>query len=308
MASRFLTFPLRLVPDETNINFISQRKYTYVLSLILLIVTIFSLAYNGLNMGIDFKGGILIEAKSTSAIDIATMRSDLDAFDIGEVSIQSIGSDQEVMINVQQQETIQETNAATKRINDYLKENYEVRRVELVGPKVGDELFRNGMIATAFAILAITIYVAFRFEWQFGVSALIGTFHDVFITIGLFSVLDLEFSLTAIAALLTLAGYSINDTVIVFDRMRENLKKYKNPDLKQIINTSVNQTLSRTILTSLTTLIAILPLLLFGGPNLFDFTLALTWGIFIGTYSSIFVSAPLLLFMKPLRRKIESNS
>lgn len=296
-------FPIKLVPDNTKIDFISIMRLTYALSIIMLLVTIGSLSFKGLNMGIDFKGGILVEAKSTSAIDLSDIRTTLDDFKIGEVTIQYLGGENELMINVQQQESIQATNEATKRITNYLKEDkgFEIRRIELVGPAVGDELFFNGMIAIGLGILSIAVYVAFRFEWQFGIAALIGTFHDILVTIGLFSVLDLEFNLAAIAALLALAGYSINDTVVVFDRMRENLKKVKKPNLKEIINMSVNQTLSRTILTSVTTLIAILPLLLFGGANLFDFTLALTWGILIGTYSSIFVSAPLLLWMKPLR-------
>lgn len=307
MTGRFFTIPLKLIPDQTKIDFVGKRYFAYGFTFLLFLISFTSLGFKGLNMGIDFKGGILIEAKALNEFSLATMRADLEKMDLGEIALQAAGTDGEIMINVQQQDSIAATNKATQDITNYLGQKFEIRRTELVGPKVGDELFKSGLIATGLAILAIAIYVAFRFEWQFGISALLGTFHDVFVTIGLFSFLGLEFNLSSVAAILTIAGYSINDTVIVFDRIRENLTKYKRPKFEDIFNMSINQTLSRTILTSSTTLLAILPLLLFGGPNLFDFTLALTWGIFIGTFSSIFVSAPLLMFMRPIRPKKEEN-
>jgi preprotein translocase SecF subunit len=185
---------------------------------------------------------------------------------------------------------------------DTLGSTYEKRRVDVVGPTVGSELLHAGILATVLAMLAISLYVALRFEWQFGLAALIATFHDVLTTVGLYAVLQLDFNLTAVAALLTLAGYSINDTVVVFDRIRETLRRQRAPSLRDVINDAVNQTLSRTTMTAGTTLLALLPLVFMGGPTLFNFSAALTWGILVGTYSSIYVAAALLLYMPPLRR------
>ena len=187
-------------------------------------------------------------------------------------------------------------------MRDKLGSDYEYRRVEVVGPTVGKELLHAGVLATVLAMVAISIYVGVRFEWQFGLAALIATFHDVLTTVGMYSVLHLDFNLTAVAALLTLAGYSINDTVVVFDRIRETLRRQRATDLRSIINASVNQTLSRTTMTATTTLLALLPLVFMGGQTLINFSAALTWGIFVGTYSSIYVAAALLLYMPPLRR------
>jgi preprotein translocase SecF subunit len=192
-------------------------------------------------------------------------------------------------------------NKAIAKVRESMGTTYEYRRVEVVGPRVGEELRHAAILALGLAMLMIGCYVAFRFEWQFGVAAVIATFHDVFVTVGLYAALHLEFDLTAVAALLTLAGYSLNDTVVVFDRIRENLRKNKNATLKSIINDAVNQTLARTLMTSLTTLLAIVPLTLFGGPALHGFSVAITWGIVVGTFSSIYVAAALLLYMKPLR-------
>jgi preprotein translocase subunit SecF len=294
---------LRLVPENTKIDFVAKRRAAFVVSLALLIATLVSLSIQGLNFGIDFRGGILIEAQAPEPVDIGELRSQLGTLDLGEVQLQEFGSPRDILIRIQQQEGGEgEQRAAIEQVRGLLGDSYEYRRVELVGPKVGSELLRDGLLATALAIVGITLYVAFRFEWQFGVAALVATFHDVVITVGLYSVLGLDFDLTAVAALLTLAGYSINDTVVVFDRIREILRKHKSADLATVINMAVNQTLSRTVLTSGTTLAAILPLLIFGGSTLANFTVALTWGILIGTFSSVFVAASLLLYMKPLRK------
>ncbi|WP_029011093.1 protein translocase subunit SecF [Azospirillum halopraeferens] len=292
---------LRLVPDRPNIDFIGKRKIAYAVSILLLLVTLGSLAVQGLNLGIDFAGGILIEAKSDHDIDIAAMRQQLNTANLGAVALQEFGGPRDILIRVQQQEGDAANQAAIQTVRGILGGGWEYRRVELVGPTVGAELLRDGIIATVLAVLAITAYVAFRFEWQFGVAALITTAHDVVVTLGLYTLFGLEFNLTSVAALLTLAGYSINDTVVVFDRIREMMRRYKQLDLKSVINEAVNQTLSRTVLTSGSTLLAILPLLLFGGSALFDFTLALAFGILLGTFSSVYVGAALLLHMPAIR-------
>ncbi len=295
--------PINFIPVDTNIDFVAKRWVAFGWTLFLVLVTVVSLAVNGLNLGIDFKGGILIEAEAPSAVDVGALRKDLETLKLGEISLQEFGSPKDVLIRVQRQEGGEEAQqAAIKAVREKMGGGYDYRRVEVVGPTIGDELFRAGLWATFFAVLAIAAYVAVRFEWQFGVAAFIATLHDVFVTVGLFSVLQLDFNLTAIAALLTLAGYSVNDTVVVFDRMRETLRRQKMPDLRTLINVSVNQTLSRTILTGGTTLLALVPLILIGGPVLINFSLALAWGILIGTYSSIYVAASMMLYMPPLKR------
>jgi preprotein translocase subunit SecF len=295
--------PIHIIPHDTNIDFVSKRWWAFSVTIILVIVTIVALFVKGLNLGIDFKGGILIEAKAPQAVDTAALRDDLSALNLGEVALQQFGSPDDVLIRIQRQEGDEAAQMkAIQLVRDRLGTNYEYRRVEVVGPTVGTELLHAGILATVLAILAISLYVAVRFEWQFGVAALIATLHDVFTTVGLYAVLQLDFNLTAVAALLTLAGYSINDTVVVFDRIRETLRRQKATDLRSIINASVNQTLSRTTMTAGVTLLALLPLVFRGGQTLFTFSAALTWGIFVGTYSSIYVAAALLLYMPPLRR------
>ncbi|WP_119678450.1 protein translocase subunit SecF [Indioceanicola profundi] len=295
--------PIRLVPENTDIDFARLRFFGLLVSAILILGTAVALVWPGLNLGIDFKGGILMEIRAEQPIDVGQLRGNLNGLGLGEVQIQQFGSPNDALVRIGQQtggDAAQ--NEAVQQVRAALGDGYEYRRVELVGPRVGGELMRDGIIATALALLAIAAYVAFRFEWQFGVSALLATFHDVFVTLGLFCVLQLEFDLTAVAALLTLAGYSINDTVVVFDRMREQMRKHKSADLKTIINMSVNQTLGRTILTSGTTLLAILPLLMFGGSALANFTIALFWGILVGTFSSVYVAGALLLYLPQIRR------
>jgi preprotein translocase subunit SecF len=295
--------PLHFIPADTSIDFVAKRWWAFSLTLILVAITCVSLTVNGLNLGIDFKGGILIEAKASHPVDDAALRMELGGLDLGEVELQQFGSPDDVLIRIQRQDGEEAAQMkAIQSVRDKLGAEYEYRRVEVVGPTVGKELLHAGILATVLAMLAISAYVAVRFEWQFGIAALISTFHDVFTTVGLYSILHLDFNLTAVAALLTLAGYSINDTVVVFDRIRETLRRQKSPSLRDVINNSVNQTLSRTTMTAGTTLLALLPLVFMGGPTLINFSAALTWGILVGTYSSIYVAAALLLYMPPLRR------
>ncbi|MGB9152830.1 MAG: protein translocase subunit SecF [Alphaproteobacteria bacterium] len=295
--------PIHIIPADTNIDFVAKRWWAFSWTILLVVITVAALCIKGLNLGIDFKGGILIEAKAQQAVDMSALRADLATLNLGEISLQQYGEPTDVLIRVQRQEGDEAAqNAAIKSVRDKLGTSYEYRRVEVVGPTVGTELLHAGILATILAMVAISIYVGVRFEWQFGLAALIATFHDVLTTVGLYAVLQLDFNLTAVAALLTLAGYSINDTVVVFDRIRETLRRQKATDLRSIINASVNQTLSRTTMTAGTTLLALLPLVFMGGPTLINFSAALTWGIFVGTYSSIYVASALLLYMPPLRR------
>lgn len=295
--------PRSFIPPNTKIDFVKLRWIAFSVTIFLMLLTVGSLATRGLNFGIDFKGGILIEAKATHAIDAAGLRAELQGLNLGEISLQEFGNPDDVLIRIQKQEGGEDAQQhAIASVRDKLGTEYEYRRVEVVGPTVGSELLRAGILATVLAIIAIAVYVGIRFEWQFGLAAFIATLHDVFVTVGLYSVLQLDFNLTSIAALLTLAGYSINDTVVVFDRIRETLRRQKSNDLRAIINDSVNATLSRTTMTAGTTLLALLPLVILGGPTLINFSAALTWGILVGTYSSIYVAAALLIYMPPLRR------
>lgn len=294
---------LRYLPHNTKIDFVGKRFYAFAVTFLLFVVTAGSLATHGFNLSIDFAGGILIEAKASQDISVGDLRSSLDKLELGGVELQQFGGPREVLIRVQQQVGGEAANrVAIEKVKKTLGDGWEYRRVEQVGPKVGSELLQSGVIATVLAILAIAAYVAFRFEWQFGIAAAVATGHDVFCTLILFTVFRLEFDLTAIAALLTLAGYSINDTVVIFDRIRELMRKHRTLDMASIVNLAVNQTLTRTILTSCTTMIAILPMLIFGGSALFSFTLAIAFGIIIGTYSSIYVAGSLLLYMSPVRK------
>lgn len=294
---------LRFLPKNTKIDFVSKRFIAFAVTGFLFMATAISLWTEGFNLAIDFAGGILIEAKASQDFDTSALRHRLNGLEIGGVELQQFGGPHDVLIRVQQQEGGEAANrAAIQKVRTELGDGWEYRRVETVGPKVGSELLQGGVIATVLSVLAITVYVAFRFEWQFGIAALIATGHDVFCTLGIFTVFHREFDLTAVAALLTLAGYSINDTVVVFDRIRELMRKHRTMNMRDLINLSVNQTLSRTILTSVCTLTAILPLLIYGGSALFNFTLAMTFGIVVGTYSSIYVAGSLLLYMTPVRK------
>jgi preprotein translocase SecF subunit len=295
--------PLVLIPKTPSIDFMRLHKAGFGFSLLLSVISLVAFLTLGLNYGIDFRGGVLIEARSVSGpADLAKLRTTLDGMHLGETSLQGFGTPTDVLIRLARQpggDAAQE--AAVNKVRQELGKLVEFRRVEVVGPKVGEELIQAGVLATVLALLAIAAYVWFRFEWQFGVGAMISTLHDVVTTVGLFAVLQLEFNLTTLAAILTIAGYSINDTVVIYDRVRETMRKYKTMDFAQLINISLNETLSRTILTVSTVALAVLSLLIFGGEVLRGFSIAMLWGIVIGTYSSLFIAAPLLYYIRPKR-------
>jgi preprotein translocase SecF subunit len=294
---------LKFLPENTNINFVGARYIAFAIDGLLLLASIISIAVHGFNLGIDFTGGVLLEVKSAHEINIAQVRSAVDSLGFPESQLQTLGGgacntppNSCVLIRVHPKANQSGTDIANA-IKNKLGSGYSMRNQQVIGPKVSEELFRAGIIATILAVLAIAIYVWVRFEWQYGIGAVVATGHDVFVTAGLFSILQWDFSLTSIAALLTLAGYSINDTVVVFDRIRENRRKYKRMSLADLINLSTNQMLTRTILTSGATAISIIPLLIFGGPALFEFTAAILFGIIVGTFSSTYVAAALLLYL-----------
>ena len=288
-------FRLKLVPDNSAFDFLRQLKVTASVSVLLVLASIGLFFVNGLNLGIDFRGGILLEARSDAPVDIADVRADLSRLALGDISIQSFGSERDVLIRVQRQEGDEKAQiAAIQRITKALGDAFDIRRTEFVGPTIGAELAEKGMLAVGCALLAIMIYIWFRFEWQFSIAAIIALSHDVLSTVGLFALVRFEFNLATVAAILTIAGYSINDTVVVFDRVRENLRKYKSWDQNKILNKSLNETLSRTVMTSVTTALALLAIIIFGGAVLRDFALAMLWGVTIGTYSSIFVAVGLI--------------
>ena len=294
---------LRFLPNVPNIDFVGARYYAFAVDGLLLLVTILSIAIHGFNLGIDFTGGVSLQVKSAQTINIGHVRGQVEGLHFNDEQIQYFFGgacdapvNSCVLIRVQPK-TGQSGENAEAQIRRVLGKGYEFRAAQVIGPKVSAELFRGGVYATILAIVAIAMWVALRFEWQYGISAAIATGHDVLVTAGLFSLLHLDFTLTSIAALLTLAGYSINDTVVVFDRIRENRRKYKRMPLADLINLSTNQMLSRTILTSVATAMSILPLLLFGGPSLFDFTAAILFGIVVGTFSSVYVASALLIYL-----------
>ena len=287
---------LKLVPSDTSINFLKHRRIAFIFSLFLVASSIGLFVVKGLNLGIDFKGGILIEARNTTGpADISGLRADLGQLGLGDISLQEFGTPTDVLVRVQRQEGDEEAQiAAIAAISLTLGDSYDIRRTEFVGPTVGAELAEKGMLAVACALLAIMVYIWFRFEWQFSIAAILALAHDVLSTVGLFALTSFEFNLATVAAILTIAGYSINDTVVVFDRVRENLRRYKSYEIRDIINKSLNETLSRTVMTSFTTLLALLAITIFGGAVLRDFALAMIWGVLIGTYSSIFVAVGFL--------------
>ena len=288
---------LRIVPDNTKIKFMWLRKVSFPLSIVLVIASIAAFFTIGLNYGIDFKGGTIIEIKTDGPADVASIRSDLSSLNLGDVQVQEFGGSDDILIRVEEQPGGELAQQAVIGKVRTIFEGQEVdfRRVEVVGPRVSGELAQAGAIAVAASLLAILFYIWFRFEWQFAVGAILTTANDVVITIGLFVLLQLDFSLSSIAAVLTIIVYSLNDTVVVYDRIRENLRKYKKRPLTEVLDMSINETLSRTTMTSLTTLLALFALYIFGGEVIQSFTLAMIFGIVIGTYSSIFLAAPFLI-------------
>jgi preprotein translocase subunit SecF len=293
---------LRLIPSGTKIRFVERRKVFFVLSALLIATSVALFAVKGLNYGIDFKGGILLDVRTEGPADLAELRRSLSDLGVGEIALQEFGAPDNVLIRLQKQQGGEEAQqAAVAQVKEALGPNVEYRRTEFVGPKVSEELFWDGIYAVTAAIFAILVYIWFRFEWQFGLAAVTALVHDVLSTIGIFSLLGLEFNLSTVAAVLTIAGYSINDTVVVFDRVRENLRKYKKMSLGELFNLSINQTLSRTVMTSVTTLLALGALYILGGEVIRGFSFGMIWGVLIGTYSSICLAVPLLLYLNVRR-------
>jgi len=284
---------LKLIKQNTNIQFLKYKKITLSISIIFCLISFFSLFINGLNFGIDFKGGSLIEVKSDESINISDVRSKLSLLNLGDVQIQNFGSEKNILVRVEASSS-ENNSSVLSMITNELEIFGKIQRTEVVGPKISSELIQKGILAIISAVGLMLFYIWIRFEWQFSLGAVLALVHDVIITIGIFSFFQIEFNLSIIAALLTIIGYSMNDTVVVYDRIRENLRKYKKQDLYDLINSSINQTLSRTVLTSFTTLLALFSLYIFGGQVIKGFTLAMIIGVFIGTYSSTFIASQLL--------------
>jgi preprotein translocase SecF subunit len=295
-----MAFKLQLVPANTKIRFLSWRKPTMAMSVFLVVAALFMSFAPGLNFGIDFKGGTLIEVRLPQPANLGEMRSALNGQNLGQVTLQEFGQPTDVLISVQRQSAAEGEAQKTVEIVRQLLANsvggeIQYRRVETVGPAVSGELVEAGAIAISLAVMMMLAYIWFRFEWQFGVGAVVALIHDVTLSIGFFAVTQMEFNLSTIAALLTIVGYSINDTVVVYDRVRENLRRYKTMPLEDLLNHSINDTLSRTTMTSVTTLLALIALFIFGGEVIKGFVAAMIWGVIVGTYSSVFIASPLLL-------------
>ncbi len=288
-----------LVPVGTKVNFLRFRQIGMGLSLLLCLASAILFTTKGLNYGIDFQGGILVEVRTSGPANIGQIRGQISALGLGNIEIQEFGQSTDVLIRIERQPGgAKEQNQAVEKVKNTLGSDVDYRRIEFVGPKVSGELVEAGVTAVLLALAAMLLYIWFRFEWQFGVGAVVALVHDVLLTIGIFCLLGLEFNLSTVAAILTIAGYSINDTVVVYDRVRENLRKYKVMELTDLLNLSLNDTLSRTLLTSITTLLALFILYFFGGEVLKGFSFAMIWGVLVGTYSSLMVATPLLIQMR----------
>ena len=284
----------------TNINFIGNRNIALIFSGVLMIISIGSLAVRGLQMGIDFTGGTLIEVGYQKAADLTVLRNTLDTEGFDDATVQNFGTAKDVLIRLKPHEGVSSADLSTKvqeAINKTTAEPASVRRVEFVGPQVGDDLAEDGFLALLYSTIGILVYIAWRFEWKFSTGAVIATIHDVVVTLGLFSILGLEFDLTVLAAVLALIGYSLNDTIVVYDRIRENFRLMRNKSTEEIMNISVNVTLSRTIMTSLTVILVLVSLFFLGGEIIHNFSIVLLFGVFFGTYSSIFIASPMALLL-----------
>jgi preprotein translocase subunit SecF len=291
---------LRIVPDDTKFDFMRFRRISFPLSAIMSILAITLYFFHGLNFGIDFKGGLLMEVRTIGGpADLASMRSTLSSLGLGEVQLQQFGSPDDVLIRIAEQpggDAAQQ--AAVTKVRGALGTNVNYQRVEVVGPRVSSELLSYGVIGMMLAIFCILIYLWFRFEWQFALGAMIANVHDIVLTIGFMSISQIDFDLTSIAALLTILGYSLNDTVVIYDRIREMLRRYKKMPMPELLNAAVNQTLSRSVITHMTVSLALLALLLFGGQAIHSFTATMMFGVvLVGTYTSIFIAAPILIYL-----------
>jgi preprotein translocase subunit SecF len=291
---------LRIVPDDTKFDFMRFRRISFPASALLSMLAIFLYFFHGLNFGIDFVGGTLMEVQSKSGpANLSQMRTTLNGLGLGDVQLQQFGAPTDVLLRLAQQpggDAAQQV--AVGKVRQALGDSVEYRRVEVVGPRVSTELLAYGTIGLVLAILSILIYLWFRFEWQFALGAMIANVHDIVLTIGFMSVTQIDFDLTSIAALLTILGYSLNDTVVIYDRIREMLRRYKRISMAELLNVSVNATLSRSIITHVTVTLALLALLLFGGNAIHSFTATMMFGVvLVGTYTSVFIAAPILIYL-----------
>ena len=294
--------PIRFIPDDTEIGFMKVSRFGFFVSGILCTLSILLFMFSGLNMGVDFKGGTVITIRTEQPANIDVLRGKIDALGLGSSELQEFGSPNDVQIRIGTQEGGEAAQqAAIAQIKQALGTGVEYRAVEVVGPKVSGELVQEGIIAVVLSIVCVLIYIWFRFEWQFSFGAVVSLLHDVLLTIGLFCILGLEFNLSSIAAILTIVGYSLNDTVVVFDRIREFLRKYKQMHFADLIDFSINSVLPRTLITSVTTILALLSLYIFGGEVLKGFTFTMLWGVLVGTYSSIFIAAHVLILLGNIR-------
>lgn len=286
-------------PHDLRLPFMRYKGIALAASIVLMLASLAVFAVKGLNYGVDFKGGSLLEVQSTSGTaNVPELREKLGKLGLGAVQIQEFGSPMDVLIRVEQQPGGEaEQQAALKKVQDAIAGQYAPRRTEVVGPAVSGELRLTGFIAVFVGVLAITAYVWFRFEWQFAIGVIVALAHDVLLTVGIFSLFQLEFDLSIVAALLTILGYSVNDSVVVSDRIRENLRKFKRMELNELLNLSINETLSRTILTGCTAIVVLMALYIFGGEVIRNFNLAMLLGVVIGTYSSVFIAAPMLGYL-----------
>jgi len=290
-----------------NYNFSSKFKNANILSITLFFISVLLITFKGLNYGIDFKGGTLIELRSNN-IEASSIRDVLKNMDLGDVNVKKFGKEGDFLIKVEQKDDNNKLiPEIKKKLSDNLNSEVNFRRVENVGPKVSAELLQSGIIAISLSLTAMLFYIWVRFEWQFSIGSIIALFHDVIITLGIFSILSLEINLSIIAAVLTIVGYSMNDTVVIYDRIRENLGKFHKLDISDIANLSINETLARTIITSVTTLLALFSIFILGGEILRGFSFAMILGVLIGTYSSIFVASPILNYFKVSYKTIEKE-
>lgn len=295
---------LRFFQSTPKIDFMRLRLAAIGGSVAAVLLSIILVFAPGLNFGIDFEGGILIEIETPEPPDLADLRNRLNTLELGSVALQEFGASNDILIRVPKQEGENEgvaqqnaIDAVKAELEAALGEDISYRRTEFVGPKVSQELLEDGLLAIGLTLVAVLIYIWFRFEWQYGLGAILALIHDVVLTIGVFAIFQLEVNLSTVAAVLTIVGYSLNDTVVIFDRIRENLRKYKTLPMKDLINLSINETLARTIMTSVTTLLALLSLFLFGGEVIKGFTFAMIWGVLVGTYSTIYIASPVLYYL-----------
>ncbi len=291
----------------TNIQFNKLYKQFNILSLILTVLSIILLFTKGLNFGVDFKGGTLIEIRTFNSInDISKIRDSFKQMNLGDVSVKQFGNENDFVVKFEKRDSNNPEfiSKIKKKLSDSIGNNFSFRRVENVGPKVSDELLKSGIIAICLSLGAMLFYIWIRFEWQFSIGAILALFHDVIITLGIFSLLSFEINLSIVAAILTIVGYSMNDTVVIYDRVRENLKKFSDIKIFNLTNISINETLSRTIITSVTTLLALFSIFFFGGEILKGFSFAMILGVFFGTYSSIYIANPILVHLKVTQKTI----